>query len=70
MERVPVESTLLRSVGYDPVSGTLELELRRGRIYQYFEVDEDVLRELLAADSKGRYFNAFIKDQYPYRRIR
>lgn len=70
MERVPVESTLLRSVGYDPVSETLELELRRGRIYQYFEVDEDVLRELLAADSKGRYFNAFIKDQYPYRRIR
>jgi hypothetical protein len=70
MERVPVESTLLRSVGYDPVNETLELELRRGRIYQYFQVDEDILRQLLTADSKGRYFNAYIKDQYPYRRIR
>jgi len=70
MERVPVESTLLRSVGYDPATATLELELRRGRIYQFYEVAEETLRELLAADSKVRYFNAFIKDQYPYRRIR
>jgi hypothetical protein len=69
MDRIPVESTLLRSVGYDPATATLELELRRGRIYQFYEVPEETLRELLAADSKGRYFNANIKDQYPYRRV-
>jgi hypothetical protein len=65
-----VESSLLRSVGYDPVTEVLELELRNGRIYQYFGIDELIYHELIASPSRGRYFNESIKDAYPYRRVK
>lgn len=66
MQRARVESTMLRSVGYDPSTRVLELEFRNGRLYRYGEVDEEIYRELMAAPSKGRYFLDHIDDQYPY----
>lgn len=69
MQRAQVESTMLRSVGYDPATRVLELEFRNGRIYRYGEVEEEIHRELMAAQSKGRYFLDYIDDQYPYASI-
>ena len=66
MQRQPVESSMLRSAGYDAATSTLELEFTSGRVYQYFDVPQDVFDELLAADSKGRYFLAVIDHAYPY----
>jgi hypothetical protein len=70
MHRQPVESSMLASVGYDPVSSVLELEFHGGRVYQYGDVSEETWRELMAAESKGRYFLDYIQEQYPYLRIR
>ena len=61
---------MLTSVGYDPIGSILELEFTSGGIYQYGEVPEETYRELMATDSKGRYFLEYIDDQYPYVRIR
>ncbi|WP_280691017.1 KTSC domain-containing protein [Kitasatospora sp. GAS204B] len=69
MERVPVESSCLAAVGYDPADGALELEFTSGSVYRYLAVPEDVHRGLLAAESLGRYFHAWIRDRYEYRRI-
>jgi len=69
MQRVPVESSFIRGVGYDPVSETLEIELANGRIYQYFEVAPAVYEAMLEAESKGRYFNENISGVYPYGRV-
>ena len=68
MNRQPVESSTLHSVGYDPVESILELEVHDGQLYQYSAVPEEIYRELMAADSKGRYFLTYIQDQYPYAR--
>lgn len=57
MDREPVSSSLLRSVGYDPDQQLLEIELQDEKIYQYTEVPEQTYRGLMAADSHGRYFN-------------
>src|SRR5687768_5227731 len=62
MQRTQVESTMLRSVGYDPAVRVLELEFRNGRLYRYGEVEEETYRELMAAPSKGRYFLDHIDD--------
>lgn len=70
MNRTPVSSSNLRSVGYDPGTNTLEIEFLNGGIYQYSGVPESVYRGLMAAESHGRYFHAHIKDVYPYRKIR
>jgi len=70
MQRQPVTSSNLRSVGYDAQTSTLEVEFHHGAVYQYFEVPESRFTELLAAASKGSYFNDHIKDQYRYRKVR
>ena len=69
MDRIPVSSSNLTSVGYDPTSQTLEVEFQHGSIYQYFGVPTHVFHELLNATSKGSYFHQAIRDVYPYSRV-
>jgi len=70
MERTPVESRNLASVGFDPDSLTLEVEFQKGGIYQYFGVPEYVYQDLLRAGSKGTYFAQNIKKSgYPYSKV-
>ncbi|NSW91887.1 MAG: KTSC domain-containing protein [Firmicutes bacterium] len=69
MKRIYVESSNLRSVGYDSTTKILEVEFNSGGIYQYFNVSEIVFQALLAADSKGQYFHRNIKNIYAYKRV-
>lgn len=70
MQRTPVSSSNLRSVGYDPATRTLEIEFINGRIYQYSGVPQNVYEALMAAESHGRYFNGHIRGAFPYRQVR
>ncbi|MGA5816876.1 KTSC domain-containing protein [Kitasatospora sp. NPDC094028] len=70
MDRTAVDSSVLRSVGYDPVARRLELEFVGGRVYTYADVPDRVHRELLAAESHGRYFVRRVRGRYAYRRVR
>jgi hypothetical protein len=64
MHRLAVDSTTLAWVGYSPDHGVLELGFRTGKVYAYFEVPLQTYRELLLADSKGRYFNRHIRNHF------
>lgn len=57
MKRISVSSSNLASVGYNPESQILEVELNAGRVYQYFDVPQTEYDGLMNADSHGRYFN-------------
>ena len=67
-QRIAVQSSLLVSVGYSP-QATLEVELRNGAIYRYFLVPHAVFEGLIAAPSKGAYFNHHIRTAYKSERI-
>jgi len=69
MHRAEVSSSSLHSVGYDPRTSTLEIQFRRGGVYRYFGVSAGVYRELMSAESKGRYFARVIRSTYRYRRV-
>lgn len=69
MELIQVSSSHLRAVGFDPQMGTLEVEFVSGGIYQYYGVPRNVYDELTGAASKGRFFNAYIRNVYPYSRV-
>jgi len=69
MIRETVTSSDLRSVGYDESAFVLEIEFHNGGIYHYFEVPYSVYAALMAAGSKGRYFNAQIRKVYRCQRI-
>jgi KTSC domain len=67
MDRQPVESSLIRSVGYDLTDSILEVELlEAGRTYRYFDVPYSIAEELMSAESKGTYFNEHIRDMYAF----
>ncbi|HEV2782493.1 MAG TPA: KTSC domain-containing protein [Actinophytocola sp.] len=70
MRREPVESSVVRSVGYDRSNQVLEIEFHNDRVYRYFVVPHAVYRELREAPSFGRYFNEKVRDRYPARQVR
>ncbi len=70
MERLPVQSSNIYSIGYDPVSQTLEVEFNNGSIYQYYGVPEFIYEDFMNADSKGSYLDHYIKKaSYAYSQI-
>ncbi len=67
MYRTPVESSNIKSVGFD--NNTLEIEFHSGGIYQYFDVPTEVYHLFMNAPSKGKFFHKFIRDNYSYKQI-
>lgn len=57
----PVISSNINQVGWE--EGTLEVHFKRGHIYQYYGVPEEVFENLLKVENVGKYF-AVIKDQF------
>jgi len=70
MKRDPVSSSSLISIGYDAKQHILEVEFIHGAVYRYFDVPLSAYQALLNADSRGRYFNANIRENYDYLQIR
>jgi len=70
MEMYKVESSWIKSIGTDQQKGIIIGEFKTG-IYQYSKVPPHIFAELLAAKSKGTYFNHhIIKSGYPCERLR
>lgn len=69
MNRQPVSSSNVASVGYDPASETLEVEFHNGSVYQYFDVPEAIYNGLMHADSVGGFLAAHIKGVYRFSRV-
>ena len=66
--RTSVVSSLLSSVGYS-IEAILELQFRSGAIYRYFAVPPAVFHGLIAAESKGAYFNRHVRNRFRYQRL-
>ncbi|HSX32332.1 MAG TPA: non-canonical purine NTP pyrophosphatase [Candidatus Saccharimonadales bacterium] len=69
MQRLPVDSSDIVSMGYDPKAQVLEIEFKENRLYQYYDVDQDVYNRFTKADSYGEFFFAHITKHYRYKRI-
>jgi XTP/dITP diphosphohydrolase len=70
MRRLPVESSDIVSIGYDPQTRTLEIEFKEDRIYQYLDVEPDVHERFMRAESYGEYFFASVNKHYRYKRVK
>ena len=66
MLRQIVESSALRSIGYDEEKMILEAEFKSGKVYQYNEVPMEVFQNLINAESKGKFFNQNITNVYSF----
>lgn len=69
MTRKSVESSMIASVGYDADKQILEVEFKRGGVYQYANVPAAVYSAVMAAQSIGSYFAANIKNSFEFTKV-
>ena len=68
-EMVPVVSSQLAAVGYDPEKKQLRVEFVNGNVYDYSQVPQDIYEQLVNAPSVGQFFNGNVKWNFPYVRV-
>lgn len=64
MQRNYIESSMIESIGYDSSSSTLEIEFKKGAVWQYYDFPESIWYEFESAESQGKFFHARIKGQF------
>lgn len=64
MDWVPLASSNLNAIRYDPSTQLLQIRFHSGRVYDYNSVPQSVVDGLADASSPGQYFNSNIKDVY------
>ena len=69
MKRLPVDSSAVCSIGYDPKLLLLEIEYTNGSVYDYYGVSPEVYQEFCEADSMGAFVNFRIKPNFECREI-
>lgn len=58
-----LDSSVVRSVE-ETGRGTMIVEFVKGGRYEFFDVPASVLREFVAAESAGKFFNERIRGQF------
>lgn len=69
-ESYVVDSSNLQAVEYDPDTLVLRVTFSNGGQYEYEGVLQEVVDEMMAADSQGGYFYRNIRMNYPYTKIK
>ena len=64
MNREPVKSSMIASIGFDSSTSTLEIKFNSGAVWQYFNVSKSVFSEMKLAQSCGKFFLNSIKYEY------
>ncbi|MCX6683509.1 MAG: KTSC domain-containing protein [Methanoregula sp.] len=69
MERQPVKSRILRSVGYDDNTKILEIEFHSGLVYEYGGVPPKVYKDLMSSDAIAKYFTDKVRTQFRTKQV-
>jgi hypothetical protein len=73
MQWIVASSTNIEKFRYDMDSLILEIEFKKGTVYQYFDVPnaiyESFVSQVNSGGSAGQYFNSNIKGYYRFARI-
>ncbi len=69
VERQPVKSRILRSVGYDDSVKILEIEFQNGQIYRFSDVPPKVHGDLMHSDEIGKYFSEKVRPKFQSKQV-
>ena len=64
-----MQSRAIAAVGYDDARGALLVRFVSGEVYVYFEVPADLPDRFMAAESKGRFFQAQVLGRFACERL-
>jgi hypothetical protein len=66
VDRQPVKSSNVRSVGYDKETSTLAVEFNGGSVYHYHDVPKEVHENLIASRSVGGFLSSNIRGKFKH----
>jgi hypothetical protein len=69
LERLPVKSRILRSVGYDDSTKILEIEFQNSLIYQFLDVPPKVYADLMHSGEIGKYFTDKVRTRFRTKQV-
>lgn len=67
--RQVVDSSSLRSIGYERATATLEVEFTNGGVYRYADVPAELWSAFRQAGSKGKFFQDNVRDRFATTRV-
>lgn len=67
-ERMIVDETRLKSIGYRASRGDMEVEMQDGEVYLYLGVPAPTYLALMNAEDKDIYFTKHIENIFVYRK--
>jgi hypothetical protein len=74
MSWIRANSTTIERFRYDLKNQILEIEFKKGTVYQYFDVPANIVEAFAAqvnsGASAGQYFNSKIRDCFRYVRVK
>ena len=63
-EKMEVMSSVLANVEYNKKNKLLFITFKSGKTYIYYNVPEEVWKAFKDAESKGKFFNTYIKGRF------
>jgi lysyl-tRNA synthetase class 2 len=61
-----VSSTAIKRIYYDATARQLWVTFAGGNTYKYYDVPRGVYESFIQAESKGVFFNGYIRDRYDF----
>lgn len=63
MERTPVKSSNIASVGFCSDRKCVEIEYKNGSVYEYEDCDQKLYDALMTSESKGKFVHTHLKNR-------
>jgi hypothetical protein len=69
VDRQPVKSVILRSVGYDESRKVMEIEFQNNQVYQFSGVPPKVYTGLIHSEEMGKYFSEKVRPKFHSKQV-
>lgn len=64
MKMVPVRSSNINAVGYDPASRTMDVQFQSGHTYSHYDVSPEAHEAFVGAGSIGSHYHQHFKGRF------
>jgi hypothetical protein len=66
MQREIVESSFIKSIGYDEALMVLQIEFKEGDVRDYKGVSKELYERFMKSESKGKFYLKNIRKKFVY----
>jgi hypothetical protein len=67
-KRIPVSSSMIKEVETTD-DGKLVVVFNTGKVYKYNNIPDNIKKDMLKADSVGKYFSENVKNKYEHEKV-